>query len=80
MQLTKSDITDALKLRAFVLKFNMSQANNLPERKRAIEELDAIETQLFNEDCTRLKLATFVSNPPPPIEDKSEYNSNPFIS
>ena len=79
MQLTRSDITDALKLRAFVLKFNMSQVKSLPEQKRAIEELDAIATRLFDEDCIRLKLSTFVSNPPP-VEDKSEYNSNPFIA
>lgn len=78
MQLTKSDITDALKLRMFVLKFNLSQVKTFPDHERIVEELDAIEARLFDEDCTRLKLATFISNPP--IEDKSEYNSNPFIS
>lgn len=78
MQLTKSDITDALKLRAFVLKFNLSQVKSLAAHERILEELDAIEAQLFAEDCTRLNLATFISNPP--IEDKSEYNFNPFLS
>ena len=61
MQLTKNDITDALRLRAFVLRFNISQTESLPTCKRAIEELTAIETRLFDEDCLRFKLANFVS-------------------
>jgi len=64
MLLTKSDITDALKLRAFVLRFHIRQAIDPLAHRLAVKELHVIKTPLFAEDCLQVRLAAFISNPP----------------
>lgn len=66
MKLTKEDIIAAMKLRVFILRYNLD-TTKAARRKIALEELREIERQLLTEDCVKASLN-------PMFIDQSESN------
>ena len=54
MKLTKEDIIAAMKLRVFILKYNLNKTKIV--RCDALEEVREIERQLLTEDCVKASL------------------------